>query len=815
MNLAVGEQFGGYRLTERLGIGGLAEVWLATERDSARSVALKIFSGRLGSEDAERLRAEVELLAAHAIGDHPNVVAVLGGGAEPAPHVVMEYVAGRDLSELLTERGRLLPPEALAIGRAVASALAAAAAVGIVHRDVKPSNVLMADDGAIKLSDFNIARIVGFVGASVSGQVMLSFAYAAPEVWEGRGDARSDLYALGAVLYECLAGKPPFGGSYTEVFRGHLQQPPDLEALPLDVPDELRKLIAELLAKNPADRPVDAATVAGRVDNLLSEVERKQADKLPAALGPWVIEIPHPVLTWAWRTRHKDTGEAATVELLFSADASLGDQLQRAVKINPDLVPLGAERLLGSNRLLLRPGEGFPQPVPAPFAFWVAREELPPPPRSRPLDAIGLAKLVGALQALQATAGEADLDLDLSPNNLIVLPDGSPYLLRPGLPSNLGAKQHQPPAASLRSLALPALGSMFAGVSSLAELATRLSDQATTPRPQVGLTAVARSRSEAPAPDSSMPGEYGPSTATVALPRDSPLDSLTKDGPARPKPIRRRTSAQVATKSATHLPPTPPVSGQPLPGESAKLIAVAAALLLIIAVIFGVAPALEAQTAATIRPAGFEEEFPTVTGIQWLNGCTQLSLSWETSATPDSFYISGSRASQEGWIVEAGPGSQRSIEIDPSLSESFGIVPGDEFVVWARFGESDRGSSSSIIPDCFDATPSPAAEEPSAALALVGSWVNADDQTDNWTHLEFSVAAGSLTMIFWGACHPTDCGPFESTTGDLAFPVETAFSDGSGTYEFTITEDGGNISMATHATWDGGGYDIVDVFRRD
>jgi serine/threonine protein kinase len=478
VTLGPGDQFGRYRLEERLGAGGMAEVWRAVEIDTGRVVALKRFAGTLASAEAERLRADVELLAAHALGGHPNVVEVYGGGSEPAPHVVMEYLDGGDLGRELANAGRLSIERTMRVGMAVASALAAAADAGIIHGDLKPSNVLLGTDGAIKLADFNVARVVGYSGASLTGALMFSFAYAAPEVWDGKPSGASDLYALGCVLYECLTGSPPFTGSYAEVFRAHMERSPDLAALPDDTPAALRSLIGVLLAKVAAERPSDAHRVEVRLTAILSDVDAHSKAKLPTAFGPWEIESAHPVTPWSWRVRHKETGQMATVELFFG-DRSLGDQLRRAVAVNPQLVPLGAERLFETNRLLLRPGESLGAPTPVGWVFWVAREELLLSPAAGSLDGPALAAGVDRLRRLLAAAASIRIALDLSSDNLIALPDGSLQALRPGL----GSPSIDPEASALdalRGIVAPELLPLVEGAGSLGALSAALKRADTT-----------------------------------------------------------------------------------------------------------------------------------------------------------------------------------------------------------------------------------------------------------------------------------------------------------------------------------------------
>jgi serine/threonine-protein kinase len=282
-----GDEFGRYRLEQLLGAGGFGAVWRALDTSNGQIVALKLLSGAYSGPDAMRLRAEVELLAASAASSSPHVVRVLGGGPAPVPHVVMEYVQGEDLAALLRREGALPPARVVEIGRAVADALRALGEAGIIHRDLKPANVMIDSSGVIKLADFGIAKIVGYETVTATGQVLLSTAYSAPEVWEGKPSARSDLYALGALLYECLTGRTPFVGTTAELFRQHAFNPPDMDALPSNTPAGLRELIERSLEKTPELRPPDAAAC-------LELLERADGGAEPSHFGDWTAVSPPP-----------------------------------------------------------------------------------------------------------------------------------------------------------------------------------------------------------------------------------------------------------------------------------------------------------------------------------------------------------------------------------------------------------------------------------------------------------------------------------------------------------------------------------------
>jgi serine/threonine-protein kinase len=187
------------------------------------------------------MRAEIELLAASAASRSRHVVHVLGGGAEPVPHIVMEYVEGDDLSARLKREGKLSAGQTIEIGLAISDALGALNEAGIIHRDIKPANVMTDRDGVIKLADFGIAKIVGYETMTMTGQAAMTMAYAAPEIWDdgsafGRPSHKSDLYAMGVLLYQCLTGDTPFRGNYGALYKAHLERTPDIKALPPETP---------------------------------------------------------------------------------------------------------------------------------------------------------------------------------------------------------------------------------------------------------------------------------------------------------------------------------------------------------------------------------------------------------------------------------------------------------------------------------------------------------------------------------------------------------------------------------------------------
>src|SRR5215218_9286217 len=220
---------GRYQLGSLLAVGGMARVYLASDRVLERPVAVKVLSPPHAQDPVfvERFRREARSAARLS---HPNIVAVFDSGTDAGLHyLVMEYVPGQSLAELLARQGRLTPRQAAELGVEVCAALAAAHAQGLVHRDVKPANVLVGDDGRVKVTDFGIVKAAATT-LTGTGTVLGTAAYLSPEQAQGGPvDARSDLYSLGCVLYELLCGSPPFGSGADSppvaVATRHLYQP--------------------------------------------------------------------------------------------------------------------------------------------------------------------------------------------------------------------------------------------------------------------------------------------------------------------------------------------------------------------------------------------------------------------------------------------------------------------------------------------------------------------------------------------------------------------------------------------------------------
>ncbi|MCU1504957.1 MAG: putative serine/threonine protein kinase [Ilumatobacteraceae bacterium] len=276
-----------YRLERRLAQGGMAEVWLATDTLLSRHVAVKLLKPALAADPvvAERFRREAIAVAGL---NHPNIVAVYDSIAEGGRQaVVMQLVNGKSLRQLLDEQKKLSPDLTMHIGVCVASALDAAHIAGLVHRDVKPGNILITPDGRVLLTDFGIAK--GLAAAAgddlTSDNIMMGTAkYLSPEQVRGRKlDGRADLYSLGLVLYECLAGRVPFlGETDADTALARLNRDPtDLARLRPTLPYGLAPLIHRLLARRPEDRLATGAMVKAELARVASRVNDPTASFTP------------------------------------------------------------------------------------------------------------------------------------------------------------------------------------------------------------------------------------------------------------------------------------------------------------------------------------------------------------------------------------------------------------------------------------------------------------------------------------------------------------------------------------------------------
>ncbi len=257
-----------------IGRGGFGVVYRCTEVDFGRTVAIKRLMGDF--DEQSRIRFDRERLALGSLSGHPNIVTVYRSGFtdDGDPYLLMEFVPGGSLADQLVHRGPLPWNEVARIGTQVASALALAHANHVLHRDIKPGNILLGDDGTAKLADFGIARLQG-APETQSAVITASIAHAPPEVIAGqRPDERSDIYSLASALYEIVLGRPAFMGVDEDSLVPMLARiaqvaPPDLRRI---VPHAVADVLERALAKSPADRPQSAAEFGSALQSALDHV---------------------------------------------------------------------------------------------------------------------------------------------------------------------------------------------------------------------------------------------------------------------------------------------------------------------------------------------------------------------------------------------------------------------------------------------------------------------------------------------------------------------------------------------------------------
>lgn len=258
---------GRYQVRSRIARGGMATVYLATDLRLERRVAVKVMHGHLADDSQFKQRFIQEARSAARLA-HPNVVNVFDQGQDSeSAYLVMEYLPGITLRDLLEEYGSLTPQQAIDISEAVLNGLSAAHKAGIIHRDLKPENVLLADDGRIKIGDFGLAR-AATANTATGAQLLGTIAYLSPElVTRGVADTRSDIYAVGIMMYEMLTGEQPFTGDQPmQIAYRHANE--DVPAPSLRnprVPQELDELVQWATAKDPDQRPDDARVLLEQV----------------------------------------------------------------------------------------------------------------------------------------------------------------------------------------------------------------------------------------------------------------------------------------------------------------------------------------------------------------------------------------------------------------------------------------------------------------------------------------------------------------------------------------------------------------------
>src|SRR3954447_21415154 len=290
---------GRYRVLKRLGAGGMAEVWCAEDEVLGRRVALKLLGGRFAEDPEFRERFRREAQAAAGL-THPNIVGIFDRSEwEGTPYIAMELVDGQTLKELVTERGPLPLETAVGLTEQILRALAYAHRRGIVHRDVKPQNVILDPDGQAKVADFGIARAGDTSQMTQTGAIVGTMQYLSPEQAEGHPvDRRADLYSVGIVLYELLTGQVPFDGEapIAIAIKQINERPVPPGQLEPGIPPTLEAVVMRALEKDPARRYQSAEEFIAALEAALRAPTR-QIIAEPAA--EWVEEEPRS-RWWIW-----------------------------------------------------------------------------------------------------------------------------------------------------------------------------------------------------------------------------------------------------------------------------------------------------------------------------------------------------------------------------------------------------------------------------------------------------------------------------------------------------------------------------------
>lgn len=366
---------GRYRLVRPIDRGGMGQVWAGVDTVLQRDVAVKVVQvGRDDPVAAGRFRTEAQATAALS---HPNVVTIFDLGVDgPMAFLVMELLPGPTLATLVTDLGPLPVFEALLLAEQAAAGLSAAHQAGVVHRDVKPSNLVLDADNRLKVVDFGIARLAQSTssGLTAANTVVGSAHYLSPEQAEGAPvDPRTDLYALGCVLMTLLTGEPPFAGEHPlSVLHQHLNaDPPRLSSRRADIPPQLDSLVGELLAKDPTHRPATAGEVQARLYSIRREALQASSDASLA--GPTApLDIPASGLS----------GESGTGPTLTLSRSQLRQRPSGPRRRTAVFVALAVVALLAL--LALRLGTGFGTKAPDPAANQPGQTATPGPRTESP-----------------------------------------------------------------------------------------------------------------------------------------------------------------------------------------------------------------------------------------------------------------------------------------------------------------------------------------------------------------------------------------------------------------------------------------------
>ncbi len=382
MRLQPGLRFGNrYELTRPIAVGGMGAVWEATDTTLRRAVAIKVLKPELSSDPTFLARFRAEARHSGSLS-HPNIAAVFDYGESSEPggvvsaYLVMELVPGEPLSHVFLNEGSLSPEWVLDFMGQVGSGLAAAHRAGIVHRDIKPGNLLLTPDGRVKITDFGIARAINSVPLTQTGTVMGTARYLSPEQATGEQlSSASDIYSLGVVAYEALTGETPFPveGQVAQAMAHVNDEPPPL---PESIPWPLRDLVMRMLAKYPEERPRNGAALVAAVKNVARQLhagESGTAATSVLAREPRDAAGPNAPGT---QTPGSNSGSDSATTLLG------GPVHGGALTGDPTVVQPASSGSSASAGAQANPTRAFPATSPRPTAQPPGRGTAQPPPAS-------------------------------------------------------------------------------------------------------------------------------------------------------------------------------------------------------------------------------------------------------------------------------------------------------------------------------------------------------------------------------------------------------------------------------------------------
>jgi len=262
----IGRTISHYKILEKLGEGGMGVVYKAEDTKLKREVAIKFLPRQIAVSDEERKRFKIEAQAAAAL-NHPNIATIHAiEEVDDEMFIVMEYIEGQELREIVGARGPVPPPDVLDYATQIASGLQAAHEKDVTHRDIKSSNIMITDKGQVKIMDFGLAKVRGGAQMTKLGTTLGTAAYMSPEQTQGaETDHRTDIWGFGVVLYEMLTGKLPFGGDYEQaVIYAILNEEPEF---PEEIPANLRPILQKALAKDVSERYQDVGEVLADLES--------------------------------------------------------------------------------------------------------------------------------------------------------------------------------------------------------------------------------------------------------------------------------------------------------------------------------------------------------------------------------------------------------------------------------------------------------------------------------------------------------------------------------------------------------------------